>query len=357
MTRCVVKVGGKEYEGWKSVRVQRSIEAISGSFSLDFIDSWTPNRQPWGINPQDEIVIEFDGYPVITGFVEVLNASLGERERTYTVQGRDRSADVIDCTPPASPAQFKNITLLGLCNALSKEVGVKFSLGLGTVDNSPVSEDANTPGQTIFERIDQVSRLRGVLFIPDGKGNVLISGRGSGIARSSLVEGENIKSVSYAMDYSQRFSKYTVRSQPTAQKGWNNGSGKNGGVQASATDAGMRRTRPLTFDAEENSTAGEAQKRAGWEASVRAARSLKVTVVVQGWMQADGLPWLINQIVNLRAPKLGIGGTFLITETEFSQDDKGGTETTLTLSSPDAYAPDPTVKKKKADEKAKGWNV
>jgi prophage tail gpP-like protein len=83
-----------------------------------------------------------------------------------------------------------------------------------------------------------------------------------------------------------------------------------------------------------------ARKRAQWEATVRAARAVSVSVTVQGWRQADGTLWPVNGLVQVDLPWLRISGEMLITELTYSLDESG-TQTQMTLRRADAYTPEP----------------
>ena len=65
-----LRVNGHKYAGWKSARITRGIEAVSGSFELSVTDRWSSKREPWPIREEDECVLLLDGKPVITGYVD-----------------------------------------------------------------------------------------------------------------------------------------------------------------------------------------------------------------------------------------------------------------------------------------------
>ncbi len=359
MTKATVKCNGVKYEGWKGVSLFRSIDTISSSFRLEFKDSWTADRKPFGLNPQDEIRIEINGVAMLTGYIDSLDAGLKD-STTYTATGRDRSADLVDCSVPLSPAQYKNLTLLTLCNTLAKETGVTFRVGVGLAASAlaPFPVWAVQPDEKIFESIERACRTRGVLMVTDGSGQVYLSGTGVLKSLTPLIEGENIKSISYKIDYSERYSDYTVRGQDrnTVAAGFGGTSGSSS-VKGTASDAGVKRKRRLTIQAEAAMTNALAKSRAQWEATVRAARSLTITVVVYEWVDSQKIPWRLNTLITLKAPKTGIEGTFLIASTDFGLDETGGSETTLTLLRPDAFTSEPVVPKKNSDQVAKGFTL
>jgi len=92
-------------------------------------------------------------------------------------------------------------------------------------------------------------------------------------------------------------------------------------------------------------TLGQAQERANWEATVRAARAGTASVVVQGWTQESGALWPLNVLVPVRSPFLGIDSDMLISGTHITLDDAGGSITEITLARPDAFTPEPFIPK------------
>ena len=58
----VLRVGNRDYAGWETMKLARSIEALAGSFSLTVVDRWAGQRKPWPIREGDECsVIVNDG--------------------------------------------------------------------------------------------------------------------------------------------------------------------------------------------------------------------------------------------------------------------------------------------------------
>jgi prophage tail gpP-like protein len=101
---------------------------------------------------------------------------------------------------------------------------------------------------------------------------------------------------------------------------------------------------------EASTTTAYAQKRASWEATVRAARAGRVSVTVQGWTQADGTLWPVNRLVRVRAPRLAIDADLLIAEATYTLSEGAGTRTTLALRRRDAFLPEPVVAKAAGNE-------
>ena len=75
MSNVILLVNGTEYAGWKEIQVERSIDTISGAFSMAVSDQWEANAVPWPIKPGDQCKVLADGETLVTGFVDVVNTS------------------------------------------------------------------------------------------------------------------------------------------------------------------------------------------------------------------------------------------------------------------------------------------
>lgn len=339
-------VAGKVFQGWKEISVKRSLKAISGSFSLAVTDRWGEAQLPIAILPEQECVVWIGKERLITGYIDKVAPSFDKAGRTIAVSGRDKAMDMVDCSAYHKPGSWISITLPRLAEILAKPfaVGVK-------VDPSAASLAAKAhpfwriqPGESAFESLERLARLRGVLLANDGQGNVLITLAGTARAATELVQGSNILRASAEYDHKDRFSLYVVRAQDGGLEGADPEIAF--AIQASAKDGAVTRYRPLVVQAEGAVTPEVCARRAAWEAKVRAAKAAKFTVEVQGWRQGDGSLWALNQKGWLRAPWLQANLELLITSVEFKKGESG-TTTSLELERPDAYTPDPTLQDRK----------
>ena len=359
MAECIVKINGTRYEGWKTVQVARTVEACSGAFQIEFTDSWSGSKSPWGINPQNEIEIILDGNPVINGYVDSLEGRIAAQERLFTAKGRDKTGDLVDCSAKLSPSEFKSVSLETLARTLISPFSISlktFVLTLG--GRKALAERFKAwriePGESVWETLERASRFRGLLMIPDGRGGLVITEPASGISAEMLVEGENIETGSFENDASKRFSTYTVLGQDSREDE-DFGDGFRHNIKGTATDAGISRTRPLIVVAEGKVSTALAKSRAQWEATVRAARAVKVNITVPGWSQYTKQLWEINSLVSVQATRLlGCSGSFLISEATYRLGPEGSF-TDLTLLRPDAFQPVPQIPKRKVDQSSVGW--
>jgi prophage tail gpP-like protein len=342
-------VGGFRYEGWKSVRITRSIESIAGSFALDVSDRWDGRFDPWPILEEDPCRVEIDGTVVIDGYVDKRSISAAATSRTLSYTGRDRAAALVDCSAILDRWTLRDVDVAEFVTNVAAPFGVRVSVQSG-LKLSRVPKVSFSPGDAAFDVIKQVAESDGVLIVSDGAGGIKITR--SGTARATpLVEAENIVSASVEYDAAGRFHHYVIATQPGST---DEASGDAVRIAAGAVDEGVRRTnRVALIQPERGYSMADARKRADWEARIRAARATAVTIVVLGWKQPSGALWPINALTRVRAPRLiDIDGDMLISQVEHSIGEQGKV-TQLRLVRPDAFTPEPVSAKVAA--RPRGW--
>ena len=164
---------------------------------------------------------------------------------------------------------------------------------------------------------------------PTGAGRLVLGRPARTRAAVELVHGENILAASSLIDWTNRFSNYTLLGQ---QPGSDFLTGSEAAhVIGNSVDRGVTRFRPLTILAEQGLTDQEALARIEWEASVRAARARSAAVSVQGWRETpDGDLWEPGRLVIVSDPWLGLERELLISGVRQAITERG-TTTTLQL--------------------------
>lgn len=331
-----LEVGGREYQGWTSISITRSIEAISGRFSLGLTERWPGQPTVWPILPGTECAVSIGDDTVITGQVDSADPKFDADNHDVQVAGRDRTGQMVDCSAVHSPGEWSNIRLDKLARTLAAPFGISVKSETDTGAVFPVFK--LQPGETAFEALDRGCRMRGVLPISDGVGGLVLTKPGQSRCSTALIQGQNVKSASLKNDITERFRAYIVR-------GSQSGSDylepeQSAAVEARAADAGAPAGRTLIIIAESAVDIASARKRAQWEATVRSARAVTVQVTVQGWRQGNGDLWPVNALVNVDLPWLRVSGEMLISELTHTLDESG-TQTQMTLRRADAFLPEP----------------
>jgi prophage tail gpP-like protein len=338
-----VVVGSQSFDGWQSVSITKNLESIANQFSISLWDKFEGLKENWPLKPGAEVKVTINSERVITGRIEKLDVSFTDEDRSYTISGRSKPGDLVDCGH-TGPAEYKNITLDKLAEELVKPFGLKVFL---SVTPKNITKFSVKPGESVFEALDRAARTQGFFFISTREGNIRLTRAARARAFTSLEQNVNILSASANYDDSQRHDKYIVKGQTTGLPDFFGESVAQ--AEGTATDAAVTRHRPLVIIAEGNADAAQSQTRAQWEASSRLAQAARVNVTVQGWTQGDGSLWGINQITNVKSQFLGINRDMLITSVTHTDSTDEGKVTELTLVDPQAYNTEPVVNKTKKD--------
>lgn len=384
MSKLRLIVNGVEYSGWLSARATRSIETIAGSFELEISEKWNGQKRPWPIRVEDECTVQLDDDIILTGAVDRVRRRFDKESHTVSIEGRDRAAVLVDCTPVLTQAQFSNIGVLEFCQMLADPFGITVMLQDGVSDAAisttspsgagggpakPVAKRAADvgsagrsstatkigtpkarltvdPGETAFSLIDQACRLSGLLPVSDGLGNVVLTRASVSQCATAIVEGKNLLSGEITLDATKRYARYIVSGQAQGDDADDEplNAASVFSTKAHGIDAGVVRTeRTLLVRAEGAVTQAFANMRADWEATIRAGRSIALDLAVQGWRQGDGSLWPINALVPVTSPTLGVDDALLISSVTYAQSEEQGTTTRLSVTRPDAFSPEPTV--------------
>jgi prophage tail gpP-like protein len=338
-----LKIGGDSFGGWTSLRVERSLDSIAAPFQFNYIDTWGQNNDKWYIYPQADVQITIDKDTILTGYIDAVTSEVSGSSHSYSVAGRDKTADLVDCAVTTDQnAKFKKQSLVSLIKRVIKPYGINLVNQSGI--NEQVSVANLQPGQTAFQFIESLVRQNAILVTTDEMGGLVLTKPGFYSSSVKLVEGENILSARCTLDYSNRFSQYFFYGQGVGSAFFfGNSSSK---LRAKASDLSVKRFRPKVALSENNTSPGQIVKRAQWEAAFNAARGLSVQVRVVGWRQgpesSDPL-WRSNMKIHMVCPSIGIDGDLLIERVTYSLDPSGGQTTELVLTKEDAWIPNPSV--------------
>jgi len=345
-----LRINGVDWSYWKSVEITRQMDAIAGAFTVSLADKWVSGAQamPIAAGMECEVLIGRD--PVIKGYIDKSLPSFSAQDHGISITGRDRSADLVDCSALHKPGHWLNQNVLQLAAILAAPFGVVVTAE-GDI-GAPFTSFKLEQGETAFEAMDRALKQRELLACPDGSGGLVLLKVGARKNATALVQGENILAASADFDMTDRFSDYLVQGQ---QPGNDDVYGLAAcAVHAKSKDPAVTRCRPLIIRAESNVDPASAKQRAAWESAVRAARSATVSVTVQGFRQGhvgatDGPLWQINAITNVDIPFLRLSQQLVTSKVTFRRDANAGSTTLLELKDPASFRPEP----KQQDSSAK----
>jgi len=349
--QILLGVKGLNYSGWNKISVTRTMESLTGSFSIDLVGGENSNTNlikkgdPCKIYIKDDIEIEIQ---VMNGYIDEVRRSRTSSNTSLSISGRDKTLDLVDCSAIFKPSNtWLKKKLPDIAKDLCRPFGIKL------IDESKPSEPFKKitiqSGESPFALIERICRQVGVLPITNTYGQLLLT-----YAREindlpviDLIDGVNILDIEEIDSLKNQFSEYTV-------KGQNSGSGlmwqksDTTSFKGIARDLNVKRYRPLVIMAESKSNKKLVQERASWEAQVRAGRSRVHNITVRNWFQRPGTDtktarlWSPNTLVNLKSNPWGLNEKRLITSVSYSLDTTGGRVTQLTLKHPNTYKISPS---------------
>lgn len=313
-----LKSNGLKYTGWISCEIKKSVRALSGIYTLKITDSWSKDKKGWFIVPGDFSEITIGEEPVITGYIDTLNYSTSSNQREISVIGRDKTADLVDCSIKSSKNSWANIRLEVLIRQLCLPFGIKV---INSAEINPlIDEFTYNPGDSVHESLNELSKKYGFIAAATPQGDLEIVKVGAFEAHDDLIEGSNLVECNLTIDHKERFSEYIV-------KGQNKGTDEDSGLfQISrAKDNGIKRYRPIII---QSSTEGHTQnmsKRSEWEMNLRESKSTAGSVKLRGWRQSNGELWKPNMRVNFVSKYLGVKVEFLIGDVTYTLSESGRT--------------------------------
>ena len=339
MHDVVLKAGGVDYAGWKSMRVNSSMERCSSTFELEVSERWPGGAVPPSlIHGGDSCELLLDGGRVIFGYVDTVEFKISAGQHTVRITGRDTVADLIDSSAVYKSGQWRGRNVLQIANDLCRPFGIPVTADVDI--GKPFVNFALQSGATVFDELEHLARMRALLLMSDKAGGLIFTRAGNSFLSTRLVLGKNVLDASVSLDMRDRFSSYRFLGQSSGiyfeQAGGITPPTVYTEKHAEAKDDGVKRHRPLVLHATSGDAGSTLQQRANWEASVRRARSTEVSVTVQGWAHRDGL-WEPNRIVQTLLPDLRIDDAMLIKSVQFELGAEG-TKTQLALTMKDAFS-------------------
>lgn len=313
-------IAGAEYSGWKAVAIQAGIERQVRDFDLTITNTWPGNTEiPRRVHPGDACELWIGDDKVLTGYVDATPVSYDGTSVTVGVRGRSKTADLVDCAAVNKPGQWRAAKIERIAADLAKPYGVDV---VTEVDTGAALTHALEQGETVFESIDRMLRLRAGLATDDSLGRLVFIAVGSaGKATTALELGVNILKCDAPLDFKDVFTQYTVKGQ---RPGSDDESGDTvAGETATITDDTLSRRRVLVIKQGGESTSATAADRVRYERAHRKAMALATTYTVNGWRQADGTLWRHNMLVRVRDAAVGFDDEFVIAEIQYQLSDAG----------------------------------
>lgn len=326
--KIVVKAGGQAFEGWLQSEVERSIEAISGTFNIPV--ALNPGAPP-AIKRQDEVEIWIGSTKVITGYVLAAEPFYSRGDCGMRIVGRDRTGDLVHASAVHKGGQWRGAKLDRIARDLAERYGIQ--VVLDGDQGSPIKDFKLYHGETVVDALSRAARLRGLLVTRDNSGRLLLTKAGKKRFAGAIVRGHNVISMDGIGTDERRHSEYIVYGQSNCTDDFESARG----LKASAKDAEIKRFMPLVINADGNTTQAELQELVNHTVRVRRGHSYGFRYVVEGWT-FNGEAWPVNERVPIYDDIAGLDGAeWLIVSAKQTCDLREGDVTELTVRPVEAY--------------------
>ena len=161
-------INDRRHVGWTEATVTRSLETISGAFTVTLSEREPGETTPRVIRPGNACRVELEDETVLQGWVDAVTVDYDAGAHTIAVRGRDATGDLVDCSAATKPGEWKNERLENIASALCEPFGISVSREIDT--GAPFSRFRIEEGESVFEAIERACRFRAVLPLSDGKG-------------------------------------------------------------------------------------------------------------------------------------------------------------------------------------------
>lgn len=340
MDNVILKAAGNAYEGWQKVRINRSLTAMAGTFDLELTWEFQGDVAAYdafidGLLTGSECTVDIGKDRLITGYLDDFIPSYDDETITISVTGRDKTADLVDCSVVQPSGQFKNQTLLQIAIIVSAPFGISV---INETDVGAAFQRVQVEqGETAGEFLTRLAQQRGVLLTTNGLGQLVITRASKKRGEVALKLGVNVKAGRGRFSRKQRFSEYIVKA--TGGAGWEDDQPLEnvGGIKSTITDQDVKRYRPLIIVNDEVTTAAGASLRGQWERQRAISASNTAEYTLTGWRNPKtGNLYQLNRVVPVTDPIMKINKDMLISNILYSEDNDTGRLIVLSVVDPDA---------------------
>lgn len=354
----VIVDGTRGTHSFTNVAITRRLNTLGSTFSIEFPNRWvsTQNDLPLIAGRRVRVFLK-ERNVMLDGFIEQISAEVDDGNHIIKIAGRDKTGDLIDCSViPERRAdgsevlnfpEFNNLTLAEIARKVCDPFKITVYDQARDMHRFQVAKFR--PGETVFNFLNRLSKQRGLLLnsVARAGGGLAIAKVGQITYAKERLDFSNILACSTSVDTSKIFSRYTVLSQTSAVVNIEGDEGEidqETNVVASVRDASARRKtadgfveRHLVLPSEKQATPEQALSRARWEHVKRLGESLRIKIMVNGWLTRDGDIWRENRKVKVVYPHAGLDGIYLITSCRYVYGADESIKTQLELTHKDAY--------------------
>lgn len=332
-----LRVNGEEYSDWLSAEVSFSLDDGASTFQLTVSERWQNyffrRWQQWKIQAGSAVEVFIHGTLVLTGYVDVHEATLGPEDHTVSIGGRSKSGDLVDSSVMHEGGfRWTGANIGDICKEVCEPFGIDVNDSVGLPSIATFQIDAGT---TAWEVLQRMAEKTGALVVPQPGGGISFERTSTKALPFAL---NCPQGITVRNDLSERFSEISVRGQA---HGFDFDALAAAQTAGDALDNAIARYRPRILAAMGETDGATAQQVAEWTKARAVGDSLSVSVNLPTFQDPDGNIWWPNTLVRVQSQPLNIDRELLISSVRFSVSE-GGTECSLEFKHPASYTPKPT---------------
>ena len=120
-----LEVNGIAYDSFTSASAELRLDALSNTFNFDAVSTV---RNPLPFRGGEECRVLVDGETAVTGFIEVVTGDYSADSHTVSVQGRDKTADLLDSGLSTMADIRAPVTLKAIIEQVVANIGVELTV-------------------------------------------------------------------------------------------------------------------------------------------------------------------------------------------------------------------------------------
>lgn len=346
----VLEVGGREYANWTEIEISRSMKDLSGVFSFRAVSD---RKIPFPIERMQPVKALINGRPVVTGYVDRIVISYKAGSHSISVEGRDRTCDIIDSKVDHTIEFEAPVTLEEVINKTLSSIGVSDVKVINKAPNLEPFEKGELVsahiGQGGYEFMDQYAKKRQVVLTSDGNGNIVITRASTTSTPIRFLNKtinpngteNNILAASVTYDDSDRYNKYNFHTQgnPSGDRDLEDGPEELTTREGYWEDEEVRSSRAYHEVSESANSKDKVVDRAKWEGMIRKAKSMTYTCTVVGHSpySEGGEPYEPNTLVNVEDDFSDVRLELLLVSVTYTLDVYSGSTTKFELMTREAF--------------------
>lgn len=313
MSKLELKIGDTTYTGFEVVDIYKSMLVGAGGFVVSVGNAYEEGSELSNIKIGDGVIAEIEGQKVVTGIIDRLPIRYGRKYNWMDIVARDKTSNLVDCCYDFSPNEWKNQTVENIIKNLCKPFGREVTIDplVSAQANIKIDTYKANEGQVVWEMIAELCRDYTMMAIVYGDGKItLTKATSSRYCNDGIILGTNIDACATDQGNDNRFSSYIVKGHGIG----NDNKELSDYISCSGefADPVVSEIRPMTIFAELPTTIAQCQKRAKWEARLRAGISRSIEYQVPGWAQTNNKIWEINSLTKVKDERLKEDSTKLI---------------------------------------------